>query len=151
MYHDPALASFKIAMTNITPQNCDAVYVFSTFLVAYAWASSDGTGNLFFADPPICDGGESTAEWVRLLRGCRTLLKDCFDWVMAGHSKIFLQLYNEQPAIFDLPDEDRAKFAALETLCKRTWSLTFFGLLLLDLIISSGLKFRETSYPLSLL
>jgi len=27
MYHDPALASSKIAMTNITPQNRDVVYI----------------------------------------------------------------------------------------------------------------------------
>jgi hypothetical protein len=147
MYHDPALVSFKIAMTNITQQNCDAVYVFSTFLVAYAWASSDGTGNLFFSDPPMSDGGENTAEWVRLLRGCRTLLEGCYDWVMAGHSKIFMQLYNEQPAIFDLPDEDAAKFAVLETLCMYNLFRFTFIFRTLGAVISSHLHPRNVLMP----
>lgn len=109
-------------MTNITPQNCDAVYVFSTFLVAYAWASSDGTGNLFFADPEGRES-ESTAEWVRLLRGCRTLIRRCYDWVMVGHRETFLEVYNGQPMVSELEAEDAAKFAALETLCKFIRSL----------------------------
>jgi hypothetical protein len=83
LYHDPALASFKVALQAVTRENCDAVYIFSTFLVAYAWASSEGKGNIFFADEEEedygGDGGRGTAEWVRLLRGSRTLLRGCYD------------------------------------------------------------------------
>ena len=100
-------------MNRITPENCDAVYIFSTFLVVHAWASSDGTGNVFFAED-----GSDTAEWVRLLRGCRTLLRDCYEWVMKGHAKTFLQLYNGLEPDFTLREEDRERLDGLETLCE---------------------------------
>jgi len=38
--------------------------------------------------------------------------------VMDGPVRTFIQLYNDQPKFFDLPEEDTARFAALETLCK---------------------------------
>jgi hypothetical protein len=52
--------------------------VFSTFLVVCAWAGSEGKGNLFFSDGMGEEGG-GTAEWVSLLRGSRTLVRDCYD------------------------------------------------------------------------
>jgi hypothetical protein len=39
--------------------------------------------------------------------------------VMEEPIRTILLLYNDQPKIFDLPEEDAVKFAALETLC--TW------------------------------
>lgn len=39
---------------------------------------------------------------------------------MAGRSRTFLEVYNGQPMVSELPAEDTAKFAALETLCKFT-------------------------------
>jgi hypothetical protein len=53
--------------------------VFSTFLVVCAWAGSEGKGNLFFSEGE--GGGEEggTAEWVNLLRGSRTLARDCYE------------------------------------------------------------------------
>ena len=77
-YHDFALRGFKTELGRLGRENYEAVYVFSTFLVVCAWAGSEGRGNLFFAEGEG-DGVEGTAEWVRLLRGSRTLVRDCFD------------------------------------------------------------------------
>jgi hypothetical protein len=38
--------------------------------------------------------------------------------VMDGPVRTFIQLYNDQPKFFDLPEEDATRFSALETLCK---------------------------------
>jgi hypothetical protein len=40
-HHDIGLRMFRIAMANITPENCDACFAFSSIIAAYAWASSD--------------------------------------------------------------------------------------------------------------
>lgn len=37
--------------------------------------------------------------------------------LIEGQVRVFLQLYNDQPKFVDLPAEDAARFAALETLC----------------------------------
>ncbi|KAH8768713.1 hypothetical protein F5882DRAFT_442365 [Hyaloscypha sp. PMI_1271] len=118
-YHDVALKGFKQELGSITKENCEALYVFSTFLVVCAWAGSEGKGNLFFSEREGegAEGEEGgTAEWVNLLRGSRTLARDCYAWVMDGPVRTFIQLYNDQPKFFDLPEEDTARFAALETL-----------------------------------
>jgi len=55
--------------------------VFSTFLVVCAWAGSEGKENLFFSEGEGegAEGEEGgTAEWANLLRGSRTLARDCY-------------------------------------------------------------------------
>jgi hypothetical protein len=83
-YHDVALKGFKQELGSITKENCEALYVFSTFLVVCAWAGSEGKGSLFFSDGDEegegAEGQEGgTAEWVNLLRGSRTLARDCYE------------------------------------------------------------------------
>ena len=68
--------------------------------------------------------------------------------VMDGPVRTFIQLYNDQHKFFDLPEEDTARFAALETLCKlHDPSLPF--LLHLDHVFppfSSSYEDRKKSY-----
>jgi hypothetical protein len=70
--------------------------------------------------------------------------------VMDGPVRTFIQLYNDQPKFFDLPEEDAARFAALETLCKLHDHLTH----LFHLIspsprsrVSSSFLFQHFSIP----
>lgn len=81
---------FQIAMTNITADNCDACFAFSSIIAAYAWASSDQTGDLFFPDPSASDG-RINVEWVSLLRGVYTLLMVAGEWMTNSPMQSILQ------------------------------------------------------------
>jgi hypothetical protein len=115
-HYDIALASFRRAMTNVNPENGDACFAFSAFIVMYAWASAEGTGDLFFVDSSNETGVDSTVEWVRLLRGMMALISINFDWMRQGPMGTLIHLWDDD----DVPDainpEETAKFAALETL-----------------------------------
>ncbi|KAE9364670.1 hypothetical protein N431DRAFT_474255 [Stipitochalara longipes BDJ] len=113
-YHSFALRGFKEELGKLNRENYEALFMFSTFLVARTWASGEGRGDLFFSDGEREE--EGIVEWMRFLRGSRMLVRDCYDWIMAGPCKIFVLLYNDQPQFFDLPEEDAVRFGVLETL-----------------------------------
>lgn len=116
-HHDKSLASFRSAMSKITPQNCDACFSFSTLLVIYAWASSDGTGDLFFSDVSGRPGDDGAAEWVRLLRGVNSLLGIYYFEIRQGPLGKLIHLWDDdaKPCPETNP-EDTARFTALEQL-----------------------------------
>lgn len=108
---------FRTAMSEITRDNCDACFAFSALIAAYAWASSDQTGDLFFSDP----SKESTVEWVSLLRGVHTLLKAAGEWMAQGPMKEILQARHIDPQLTRALDpEISAKLTSLSQL----WDLT---------------------------
>jgi hypothetical protein len=88
-HHDIGLRLFRLAMSNITSQNCDACLAFSTIVAAYGWASSNQTGNLFFSDTPTSEG-EPKVEWASLLRGVNTLLETAGEWMTSSSLKLIL-------------------------------------------------------------
>lgn len=94
-HHDTGLTLFKIAMSNITPENCDACFAFSSITAAYAWASSDQSGDLFFLESSAC----GDVEWVSLLRGVHTLLKVAGEWMEGGAMKLMLQPRHLEPEL----------------------------------------------------
>jgi len=81
---------FQNAMSNITPENCDACFAFSTSIAAYAWASSDQTGDLFFSNTSGIEG-EGNVEWVSLLRGVCTLIKAAGEWMANSSMSLIIQ------------------------------------------------------------
>jgi len=85
-HHDIGLRMFRKAMLNITPQNCDACLAFSAIIGAYAWASSNQTGDLFFSDTSTSEE-KSNVEWASLLRGVHTLLDVAGDWMTSSSMK----------------------------------------------------------------
>ena len=108
-------------MSKITPQNCDACFSFSTLLVIYTWASSDGTGDLFFSDVSGQPGDDGTVEWVRLLRGVNSLLGIYYFEIRQGPLGKLIHLWDDdaKPCPETNP-EDTARFATLEQLWNRT-------------------------------
>lgn len=89
-HHDIGLRMFQIAMSNITPQNCDACFAFSSIIAAYAWASSNQSGDLFFSDSSAAEESFNV-EWVSLLRGVHTLLQVAGEWMADGSMRLLLQ------------------------------------------------------------
>jgi hypothetical protein len=119
-HHDAGLRMFRIAISNITPENCDACFAFSSIIAAYAWASSDQTGDLFFSGTSTSEE-KVNVEWVSLLRGVYTLLKAAGEWVTSGSMKLILQPRDTDLELARAVDpEGSAKLTALSQL----WSLS---------------------------
>ncbi|KAF2670624.1 hypothetical protein BT63DRAFT_243480 [Microthyrium microscopicum] len=94
-HHELGLSKFRIAMSNITPENCDACLAFSTLIAAYAWASSNQAADLFFSDTSTFEE-DSQIEWASLLRGVYILLNATFEWM--GTSLL-------KPILFPRPED----------------------------------------------
>ncbi|KAE9368775.1 hypothetical protein N431DRAFT_307463, partial [Stipitochalara longipes BDJ] len=119
-HHTIGLRMFQNAMSNITPENCDACFAFSSIIAAYAWASSDRTGDLFFSNKSEVDG-KGNIEWVSLLRGVYTLLKAAGEWMANSSMRLILQPSHIDPELANAADpEANAKLRALSQL----WDLT---------------------------
>ncbi|KAI8623723.1 hypothetical protein F5Y19DRAFT_492025 [Xylariaceae sp. FL1651] len=89
---------FRVAMSNITPENCDACFAFSSITAAYAWASSEQSGDLFFSDMSVSDK-KSKVEWITLLRGVYALLEAAGEWMTTGSMTLLLQPRHLDPAL----------------------------------------------------
>jgi Fungal specific transcription factor domain len=119
-HHNIGLRMFKNAMSNITPENCDACFAFSSIIAAYAWASSDQTGDLFFSNTSVSEE-KSNVEWISLLRGVYTLLKAAGEWMTNSSMKLILQPSCIDPELARAADpEGSAKLTALSQL----WDLS---------------------------
>jgi hypothetical protein len=115
-HHNIGLRMFRNAMSNITPQNCDACFAFSSIIAPYAWASSDQTGNLFFSETSFSEEN-SDVEWVSLLRGVHTLLKAAGEWMASGSMISIVQPRDIDPELVKAADpEVSAKLTALSQL-----------------------------------
>ncbi|RDW83519.1 hypothetical protein BP5796_05010 [Coleophoma crateriformis] len=115
-HHNIGLGMFRNAISDITPQNCDACFTFSAINAAYAWASSDQTGNLFFSDTLVPEE-HSNLEWASLLRGVYTLLKAAGGWMASGSMTLILQPRYMEPGSAKAADpEVGARLTALSQL-----------------------------------
>lgn len=113
-HHQSALSLFRLALLNITAENCDACFAFSSFLFVYAWASSGGTGDLFFTDTSGLEEDGAPIDWFQLLRGAFTLLITFWANMEKGPLSPILKLWEgpeEPPA--QTSREDDAKFSSL--------------------------------------
>ncbi|KUJ11460.1 uncharacterized protein LY89DRAFT_654081 [Mollisia scopiformis] len=89
MHHDIGLRMFQSTMLDLSPQNCDACFAYSSIIVVYTWASSDQTADLFFSDKAIT-GERLTVGWSSLLRGVQTLLNTAGEWIARGSLGVML-------------------------------------------------------------
>jgi len=116
-YHNVGLRLFRVAVSDITRDNCDACFAYASILVVYTWASSDQSGDLFFSGTTNAAGGNPTTELAVLLRGVQTLLSTSGEWIANGSMKLMLY-----PFAMDLElamqanPEVTAKLAALSGL-----------------------------------
>ena len=67
-HHSAALPVAASIVSNLTPENSDAFYLFSAFTCYFAMSSPRKQGDLLFA------GEEGVAEWIHLFRGTRAII-----------------------------------------------------------------------------
>jgi hypothetical protein len=104
-HHEIGLRMFRNTMSNITPQNCEACFAFSSIISAYAWASSDRTGDLFFQDTSTSNE-TSSVEWASLVRGVYTLIQLAGKSMTTGRMKSILQPRYLDPEIVRAADPE---------------------------------------------
>lgn len=115
-HHTIGLRMFQVAISNITPQNCDACFAFSSIIAAYAWASSNQRGDLFFSDT-LVPTEKSSVEWVSLVRGVYTLLEAAGEWMTSGSMTLILQPRQVDPKLARAANSEvGAKLTALSQL-----------------------------------
>jgi hypothetical protein len=115
-HHDIGLGMFRTAMSNITPQNCDACLAFSTIVAAYAWASSHQAGDLFVSDTSSSEE-KPNVEWASLLRGVYSLLDAAGDWMTSSLMKPILHPHPIDPRLAKEADHEvSVKLTALSQL-----------------------------------
>lgn len=88
-----ALQLFQSAISDLTPENCQACFAFTTIMFTFAWTSQDSNlpNHLFFG--PDCSEDESTfphSQWVRLYRGSHIILKNSWEDLFRGPFKVLL-------------------------------------------------------------
>jgi len=111
VHHQISVAEFRSAMLEITQENCHACFAVSSLLFFYAWASSEGIVDIFFAS---CTVKDTTIEWVGLVRGSSTLLMAAWSWLLDGPLGVLFRVPGEPP-LNGSPEEDE-KLASLQQL-----------------------------------
>lgn len=89
LHQNEALTLYQSVTANITSENCNACYAFSTIVIIYAWASSDETGYLCFGNMK----SSGTVEWIKLLRCSYNLILPYFGSMQNGPLMPLLSLY----------------------------------------------------------
>lgn len=124
VYRDTGLALFRLAIANLTKENYDACFSFSSLLVGCTWASSAGIGDLFFSDPLENAGNQTKVGWVSLLRGAYSVLDCSRHWMADSPLQPNLRLTNNEQDIpsqhsSSLSSRDKERFMKL----KRLWEI----------------------------
>ncbi|KUJ14208.1 uncharacterized protein LY89DRAFT_589586 [Mollisia scopiformis] len=115
-HYDKAINTYRQAMSNVTRQNCEACFAFSTFVAIFSWVSLDYSADLFFIESAV-EGTHAHIAWVNLLRGIIPLLEVSRHWLIDGGLACMLITleYELQEEAEDLV-ECSAKFDDLERL-----------------------------------
>lgn len=86
-----ALQLFQSAISDLTAENFQACFAFTTIMFTFAWTSQDSNlpNHLFFG--PDCAENESTfphSQWVKLYRGTNFILKSTWENLSRGPFKV---------------------------------------------------------------
>ena len=102
---DLALSAVRPAMSNVTKENCDALFIFSTIVLVLTFAQPCVPGTLVFTEPR--DQGMS--EWLSLIRGVHSILISAWDWIEGGKISPILKSggYRTPPEFLGPPESDR--------------------------------------------
>jgi Fungal specific transcription factor domain/Fungal Zn(2)-Cys(6) binuclear cluster domain len=112
-YQTVALAGFRSAMTNLTEENCNAVFAFSCMVAIHSFASPRKQGALGLT----ATGDEhGAAQWVHCVRGTFELVKWAWKWLEKGYMMpLFRTTDAANPA--DLEADVSNRLASLLRLC----------------------------------
>src|SRR6266536_3182698 len=73
-----ALPAFRSEATNITEQNCAAVFAFSRLVIVYAMAAPHPSDGVLFVGS---GGAGCIPEWLHLFRGTFAILQSIGHWI----------------------------------------------------------------------
>lgn len=80
-HYDQAVRLISVMIPNINKDNCEALFITSTLIVVFATASPLLPGN---ASPGHRNEPWSIPEWIPLIRGVVSILKEVWNWVETG-------------------------------------------------------------------
>ncbi|CZR62670.1 uncharacterized protein PAC_12567 [Phialocephala subalpina] len=81
-HYDLALCPFQQAMANVTAENANQLFAFSTLLLIFNYASNRSPGPAFpFA---AAEATEGVSNWLACLRGCSAIFAIAQEYVEAG-------------------------------------------------------------------
>ncbi|QSZ29595.1 hypothetical protein DSL72_004111 [Monilinia vaccinii-corymbosi] len=89
-----ALQLFQFAISDLTAENCQACFAFTSIMFAFAWTSQDSSlpNHLFFG--PDCPEAVSTfphSQWVRLYRETHSILKSSWEALSRGPFNVLFE------------------------------------------------------------
>lgn len=81
-HQDLALAPFRRAVVQVTPENCNQVFAFSTFLITAQFAPSRSNKVIY---PPLSVSlYNGPANWIVCHRACESIVRDARPYMDAG-------------------------------------------------------------------
>lgn len=116
MQQDRALTAVRPAMSNVTKDNCDALFVFSTTVIVFTFAQPRVPGALLF----VGSHDRGMAEWLLLIRGVHPIIISAWDWIAGGPVSALLNSGrgSPHPEYLGPPESDR--LVELSQLIKET-------------------------------
>jgi hypothetical protein len=102
-HQDIAIGPFRKAMGNINAENCNAMFTFSSIIVAYGLASAQNPMDLLLSNT----GDGSVAEWLLLLRGTSSIILTAWAYLEAGPMAPALEQVDKPPMNTENPNDHR--------------------------------------------
>ncbi|KAF2147490.1 uncharacterized protein K452DRAFT_354861 [Aplosporella prunicola CBS 121167] len=119
-HQNMAVAAYRPTLLDITRENCHSIFLFSALLVYWALASQhdlQGSAPLEHATARINFSDDDPSEWIRLMRGCPSILftnaGQVFEWVANGPLHPFFHPRLDVSEDLPLPPELAPRFQAL--------------------------------------
>lgn len=116
MQQDRALTAVRSAMSNVTRENCDALFVFSTSVIIFTFAQPRVPDTLLF----IGSQDQGMAEWLLLIRGVHTIIRSARDWIAAGPVSPMLKSGGDRSSSEYLEPPESDRLMDLSQLIKET-------------------------------
>lgn len=111
-HHERAVRGIAACLTNISRENCDALFVTSCMVVIFSFLAPR-------INEPSLGYGHSPghiAPWIPLLRGVKSILQQGHDWVMTGPLSPLLKQYKVSQTEDPDPETERV-LQSLYRLC----------------------------------
>lgn len=113
-HYDQAVRTISAMISNICKDNCETLFISSSLIVVFATASPLLPGNSGHENEPW-----SLPEWIPLIRGVHSILKQVWDWVETGRLGAMLGFrFYDGPD--PLPEEMKKILGNLYRLCTDT-------------------------------
>jgi hypothetical protein len=117
-HQDIGIQKFRLATSDITKDNCDALFAYSSLLILFTLAThtQDEDQNLMWVDS---ETDPDVSAWIRLMFGLRSILEQAGRWIADGPMRIVITP-GTHPSMSALPAEVLTQFSNLQRFCDNT-------------------------------